>query len=69
MSSGWGFVGWYYQDGDQKVGPVTAQVIIGLIQAGKLGLDDPVWRGWKVSGRLTLREAKAREALSSGAPP
>jgi len=47
MMKNWSFLGWYYQQGGEQVGPVTGEEIARLVGTRQLRLTEEVLQGWK----------------------
>jgi hypothetical protein len=43
----WTFLGWYYQQGGEQIGPVSGAEIARLVGCGQLQPSEEVWKGWK----------------------
>lgn len=41
------FVGWFYQQGGAKIGPLSTRDLVELIRTGKLSNDVPIWKAWR----------------------
>jgi hypothetical protein len=43
-----GFVGWFYGEPDgTRIGPLTTEELVNLIEAGYIQPDQWVWRAWQ----------------------
>jgi len=58
------FRGWYYEQNGRKIGPVTTEVIAGLIILGVLKLTDRVWKASKGSRKTHYERTRAVLAIS-----
>jgi hypothetical protein len=43
----WTFLGWYYQQGGDQIGPVSSDEIARLVGCGQLRPSAEVLKGWK----------------------
>jgi hypothetical protein len=63
MSTEQTWVGWFYNRGGRRLGPVTRSTIAGLVARGQLRHTDPVWKAWSQCDEFQLEPARADEAL------
>jgi len=68
----WTFLGWYYQQGDEQIGPVTSGEIARLVGGGQLRPSEEVWKGWKDANNNvrffgSQADPEARPAPTEGA--
>jgi uncharacterized protein YjbJ (UPF0337 family) len=43
----WTFLGWYYRQGGERIGPVSSVDIARLVGCGQVRPSEEVWQGWK----------------------
>jgi hypothetical protein len=61
------FRGWYYEQNGRKIGPVTTEVIAGLIKLGVIKPTDQVWKASKGSRKTHYEATRAEAAVTEPA--
>lgn len=69
MSSGWTFLGWYYDDAGTQVGPVGGDDIARLVSAGRLKPTDEVLKAWTDGRQTHFFRSHVSVALGQGDLP
>lgn len=59
---------WFYTDGGQRKGPVSATALKSLLDAGTLDSETPIWRKG-LAGWLPIRETELAAHDQDGPPP
>ena len=65
------FIGWYYVRNGQRVGPITSEELVALIDQERLDLRAKVWKAWKDGPEVRYYESQAGAVVgrSSGVIP
>ena len=63
MSDEWGFVGWYYEREGQRIGPLSSEELVQLLNSGQLKPTDEVLKGWKTERGLEFFHSRAGVVL------
>jgi GYF domain 2 len=48
----WTFLGWYYRQGGEQIGPVPSAEIARLVGCGQLRPSEEVLKGWKDANKV-----------------